>query len=406
MSTNPLRILHVVLGSEPGGLSRYVIDLARAMRELGHESTVAGDRGEAHGLFEREDIHWIDIPLKRALLGFYKSASILKRYLRDHPVDVIHTHYRRATLLARRLQVKPTSPGGGVYTSVRGGGEAEFVEVREGDFKVEPPILYTLHLSHINVRGPRRWLTDFGDHTHAASEDARRWLVDDARVPPANITLIPHGVDVARYPVADAEAKRAAKRALGLDPEALVASYVGRFENPKNEAWVLDLACATRGSLPHAHFVMVGGGPNEPALRDRVDSENLHDRVHLFGHRDDTPAVYAATDLLLLPSAREGFSLVCAEAMSAGVPVLRTRTSGVTETVVENVTGRSVPIDHDAFLDAAVVMLSDRDALARMGAAAARHVREHLTFDRQLAQTVELYRRLAGANPERTGHLC
>jgi len=121
--------------------------------------------------------------------------------------------------------------------------------------------------------------------------------------------------------------------------------------------------------------------------------------VHLFGHRDDTPAVYAATDLLLLPSAREGFSLVCAEAMSVGVPVLRTRTSGVAETVVENVTGRSVPIDHDAFLNAAVVMLSDREALARMGAAAARHVREHLTFDRQLAETVALYNRLANPDP-------
>ena len=107
---------------------------------------------------------------------------------------------------------------------------------------------------------------------------------------------------------------------------------------------------------------------------------------------------HVATDLLMLPSGREGFSLVCAEAMSVGVPVLRTRTSGVAETVVENVTGRSVPIDHDAFLNAAVVMLSDPDALARMGTAAARHVREHLTFDRQLAETVALYNRLA--NPD------
>jgi glycosyltransferase involved in cell wall biosynthesis len=384
MSPKPLRILHVVLASEPGGLSRYVIDLTRAMRELGHEVTVAGDRGEAHALFERERIVWVDIPLKRGLVGFFRSASTLKRHLREHPVDVIHAHYRRATLLARRIQR-------------HAGAERSPRSAAPDRSRDTVPILYTLHLSHINLRGPRRWLTDFGDHTHAASADARRWLIDAARVPEENITLIPHGVDVARYPLADAQTKRAAKRALGLDNGALVAAYVGRFENPKNEAWVLDLACATRGALPHAHFVMVGGGPNEPLLRDRVDSENLHDRVHLFGHRDDTPAVYAAADLLLLPSGREGFSLVCAEAMSAGVPVLRTRTSGVAETVVENVTGRSVPIDHDAFLNAAVLMLSDRDGLARMGAAAARHVRAHLTFDRQLAQTMELYRRLSHA---------
>jgi glycosyltransferase involved in cell wall biosynthesis len=366
----PLRVLHVVLGSEPGGLSRYVIDLTRAMRQLGHEIVVAGDRGEAHELFERERLDWLDIPLKGGAIGFLKSATILKRHLRDRPVDLIHTHYRRATLVARRVPRHARAP-----SSI--------------------PILYTLHLSHMNLRGPRRWLSDFGDHTHAPSEDGRRWLLDDARVPTERITLIPHGVDVSRYPVADAEAKRAAKRALGLDPELLVASYVGRFDYPKNESWLLDLAGATRGQFPGAHFVLVGGGPDEPLLRDRIDAENLHDRVHLFGHRDDTPTVYSATDLLLLPSGREGFSLVCAEAMSMGVPVLRTRTSGVAETVVENVTGRSVPIDRDAFLDAAVEMLRDREALGRMGAAAARHVREHLTFERQLAHTVELYRRLA-----------
>ena len=379
----PLRILHLVLGSEPGGLSRYVIDLTRAMRDLGHEITVAGDRGDAHALFDRERINWIDIPLKGGLVAFFKSASILKRHLREHPVDVIHTHYRRATLLARRVQL---------HAGGRRGAAPDHARYRV-------PILYTLHLSHININGPRRWLTDFGDHTHAPSEDGRQWLLNAARVPDEQITLIPHGVEVARYPVADLEAKCAAKRALGVDERALVASYVGRFENPKNESWVLDLACATRAQFPNLHFVMVGGGPNEPALRDRVDSENLHDRVHLFGHRDDTPTVYAATDLLLLSSAREGFSLVCAEAMSVGVPVLRTRTSGMAETVVENVTGRSVPIDHDAFLNAAVVMLSDREALARMGAAAARHVREHLTFDRQLAETVALYNRLANPDP-------
>jgi glycosyltransferase involved in cell wall biosynthesis len=382
MPSNALRILHLVLGSEPGGLSRYVIDLTRAMRSLGHQIWVAGDRGDAHRLFERERIDWIDVPLKGGLVAFFKSATLLKRHLRDYPVDVIHTHYRRATLLARRVQR-------------HAGAERSPRDAGPNRARQRVPVLYTLHLSHINITGPRRWLTDFGDHTHAPSEDGRRWLLNEARLSDDRVTLIPHGVDVARYPLADPEAKRAAKRSMGLDPDALVASYVGRFENPKNESWLIDLACATRGQFPNLHMLMVGGGPNEPLLRDRVDSENLHDRVHLFGHRDDTATVYAATDLLLLPSGREGFSLVCAEAMSVGVPVLRTRTSGVAETVVENVTGRSVPIDRDAFLNTAVEMLRDRAALGRLGAAAAGHVRKRLTFDRQLAQTVELYERLA-----------
>ena len=193
---------------------------------------------------------------------------------------------------------------------------------------------------------------------------------------------------------ADEPTRRAAKRALGIDENALVAAYVGRFDYPKNEEWLLDLACATR-DRSDLHILLVGGGPNEAALRHRIDAENLHERVYLFGHRDDPLPMYQATDLLLLPSARKGFSYVCAEAMSVGVPVLRTRTSGTRELIVEDVTGRSVPIAHDALIEAAVEMLADRAALLRMGEAASAHVREHFTFERQLEQTLALYRHLA-----------
>ncbi len=250
------------------------------------------------------------------------------------------------------------------------------------------------------VMGFRRWFTDYGDHTHPASEDARRWLVEDQHVPPHKITVIPHGIEVSKFPFAHDQIRQAARRSLGIDPNGLVASYVGRFDYPKNEDWLLDLAGATRGQMPHLHILLVGGGPHEAALRDRVDAENLHDRVHILSYRDPLP-IYQATDLLLLPSIREGFALACAEAMCVGVPVLRTRTSGTTETIIENVTGRSVPIDHDAFIEAAIVMLRDPEGLRRMGAAGSRHVRENLSFERQLSRTIALYRHLSQPQPPR-----
>jgi glycosyltransferase involved in cell wall biosynthesis len=63
--------------------------------------------------------------------------------------------------------------------------------------------------------------------------------------------------------------------------------------------------------------------------------------------------------------------------------------------IVENVTGRSVPIDHDAFISAAIEFLSDELSLVRMGKAAAEHIRNNFTFDRQIEHTIALYRRLA-----------
>src|SRR4051812_45119476 len=369
MTDRPLRILHLTLGADAGGLSRYITDLSLAMHKLGHQITVAGDTGAWQWLFDSMPFPYVQIPLKGGLLAFRKSVRTMRDYLREHPVDLIHTHYRRGTLLARRLQ-------------------------NLGSSKI--PILYTVHLSHISLKFPHNLFTDFGDHSHVASPEAREWLLNDAHVPDERISLVPHGVDVDRFAVADDATKRAARESFGLSANDRVAAYVGRLDqfHPKHVEWLVELVYVAREKIPNLKLLLVGEGPHEPFLRQQIAELNLADRVILTGHRDPLPA-YQAADALLLPSAREGFSLVCAEAMSVGVPCLRTRTSGTRSLIIENVTGRSVPVDHDEFLSAAVEFLSDRDALIGMGRAAAAHIRQNFRFDQQLRATLDLYRRLA-----------
>ncbi len=181
-----------------------------------------------------------------------------------------------------------------------------------------------------------------------------------------------------------------------MKDDDLIALYVGRLEDPKNEAWLLDLAQKSVAKLPKLRILMAGDGPNEAALRARIEKDGLGARVTLLGRRDPLP-LYHAADALLLPSAREGFSLACAEAMCTGLPVLRTATSGTHELIPENVTGRSTPIDHDAFIAEAMEFLADKVALARMGAAAAEHIRSNFSYARQVEQTLALYRRLIGS---------
>jgi glycosyltransferase involved in cell wall biosynthesis len=363
----PLRILHLTHASHAGGISRYLYDLCQACHEAGHQVAIAGQRGPWHDLYEKAPWPWIEAPIGSSLLKLPSAVKILRAYLAEHPVDLIQAHYRRATLVGRRLQ--RTNPA---------------------------PLLYTLHLSHIPISGVWGWATDFGDHVLAASADARRWLVEQARVPGASITVIPHGIDSAKFPMGDPESRKKSRSELGLAPDALVVLYVGRLEDPKNEAWLLDLAAQTRGKLPKLRMLLAGDGPNEASLRARISEEKLEDRVTLLGRRDPLP-LYHAADAVLLPSAREGFSLACAEAMCTGLPVLRTATSGTQELILENVTGRSTPIDHDQFLAAAVEFLSDNVALLRMGKAAAMHIRSNFTFARQVDETLALYRRLIAA---------
>ena len=85
--------------------------------------------------------------------------------------------------------------------------------------------------------------------------------------------------------------------------------------------------------------------------------------------------------------------------MSCGIPVLRTQTGGCEEMIIEGVTGRSVPVDQQAFVQAALEMLARPELLPAMGQAAAEHVRRYLSFDRQVEQTLDLYRRLVANRP-------
>src|SRR5437868_8620817 len=147
----PLRVLHLTAGSDAGGLSRYIYDLGTAMIARGHTVAVAGQRGAWHWLFEKSPLPWIDAPLKGGPLALWQATKTLRAWLADHPVDVLHTHYRRPTLFARRLQRH-----------------------------LRIPILYTVHLSDLSLRWPRRAFSDFGDHTHVASTEARRWVIEDA----------------------------------------------------------------------------------------------------------------------------------------------------------------------------------------------------------------------------------
>jgi glycosyltransferase involved in cell wall biosynthesis len=362
----PLRILHLTAHSEPGGLSRYIHDLSLAMHRLGHDVRVAGNRGSGHRLFEDAPFQYIELPLDGGPLQMWRAARALRKHLEERPVDVIHSHYRRTTWVARRLQ-----------------------------HAGRPPLLYTVHLSDMPITWRSWFSNDYGDHVHVPSADARRWATDRAGVAPDRITLIPHGIDVARYPVGDAAARAAARRQLGLANGDRVAAYVGRLDVPKNEEWLLDVAERSRESIPTLKILVAGGGPHEAAFRHAITARRLDGRVIALGECDDPLSVYQASDAFLLPSQREGFSLATAEAMSVGLPACRTRTAGAAELIVENLTGRTTPIEHEAFVTGAIEFLRDGAALARMSAAAAGHIRAHFTFDRQLQQTVDLYRRLA-----------
>src|SRR5207248_10173028 len=126
-------------------------------------------------------------------------------------------------------------------------------------------------------------------------------------------------------------------------------------------------APAIRAGAPGARIVLVGAdGPRRYA--HTVAREAAAADVERHRWVDGAAGVMGALDVLVLPSRREGFGLVLAEAMAAGTPVVATRVGGLPELVEDGVTGALVAPGDPAALAAGVLRALDQRE--RMGARA------------------------------------
>ena len=140
---------------------------------------------------------------------------------------------------------------------------------------------------------------------------------------------------------------------------------------------------------------IAGSGPLESSLRDLIASLKLQERVNLLGWRAGVPELLSSWDLLVIPSLEEGFSFSALEAMAAARPVLASKVGGISELVVDGLTGRLVaPGDTDALVDCIADFAEDREQLALMGSEGWKRAQIHFSADLMARRTAELYDRL------------
>ncbi len=175
-------------------------------------------------------------------------------------------------------------------------------------------------------------------------------------VPAAKLVWCPFSVGNKRFARQreEALASRARVRATwGVPDSGPVALYVGRLSPEKR---VDDLVSAMT-CVPDLTLVLVGTGPTEPRLRSmaRVVGQS---RVVFAGFRNqhELPSIYAAADLLVLPSRYEPWGLVCNEAMNFGLPIVVSTDVGCgPDLAVEDQTGTRYPTGDTHALAAAIL---------------------------------------------------
>lgn len=217
-------------------------------------------------------------------------------------------------------------------------------------------------------------------------------------VPRRRLHLLGNGVDLARFrPGARPEARRRVRAELGAGEDTVVAGTVGRLVWEKGYA---ELVAATRALASRApHVMVVAAGPAEPSKADgmgpadRAEAESAG--LRLLGYRPDVEDLYAAFDMFVLASHREGYPRAAMEAAASGLPVVATDIRGCRQVVDDGVTGLLVPVRDGAALAAALASLAG-DAPRRRAMSAAARAKAERDFDQQrvIAITLEVYRSL------------
>ncbi len=343
---------------DPGGPASHAPALAGFLHDRGHVVEVV-TTADSEPASRGYPVRWVR---RRSSLRHARAALLVRECARRADVVYATSMIRRAAIgssLARRpLVVKVTSDE--VFERARRSGRFagtldEFQEESSGRILLLRVTRQAALRRASHLFFPSAYLRDV----------ALGWGVDPSRV---SVLANP------APPLPDLPSREALRAELGL--EGFVLGFAGRLVPAK----ALDVALRAVAAVPGVTIVIVGDGPDRPALESMARELGIEERVHFRGTvgRDEVLRLFRASDAALLSSAWENFPHTVVEALAVGCPVVATRVGGIPEVVRDGENGLLVPpLDTDGLASAISRLADDSGLRARVAAAAAASVASH-----------------------------
>jgi glycosyltransferase involved in cell wall biosynthesis len=369
-----LSVLHIMNSFVDSSISRIVLQL---IENLGSDNTswhvgAVTRPGDLREAFAGLGCWVIDFAGNSAR----SPSRSIRNYVREHGVDVVHTHTPR-TILDASL-------------ALRGVPRAKHVA--------------TKHL--LNAPRDRRWglaytlwdrLTLYlPDVVIPVSSTMRDQITAQPLVDKSKVVLIRNAIPVDDF--LRPNERTAGRDELGLPADASVLGYAGRIDKVKRIDLLLEAFREVRVRLPGARLVIAGEGSLKTEMKALGDTLGVSHAVTWLGFRN-MPRLLAAIDVYVQSSVNEGLSLSILEAMAAEKAVVATDVGGAKEVIADGETGILVPPGSSSAIAAAVVgLFDDPDARLAISRAARTHVESKFGLGKMVDEYGAVYASIAAGS--------
>lgn len=362
-----LRILQVNSHFDGGGADSQTLELALALRELGHDVTLAISH-DARWMPRLQELGlpFVTFPRK----SFLRNEMIrdLVPAIRGKQIQIVHAHQGRdywPAAIAARL------------------GGARMVVTR--------------HLMN-QPKGFSRWFLLRAGEAIAVSKAVEAVLRDELSGPGRRIHQAYCGIDTNAFVPQRSAGAEQWRTKLGWQPEHVVFGVVGVYDLPvgKGQLEFIQAAASIRSEFPQARFVVIGKGSMESLLRERCAALKVQDVLTFVPFTDDNVALMNALDVLVHPAVgADAFPLVVLEGMACGKPVIASSIDGIVEQFKDGEQGFFISRgDVPALASAMARMLREPELRQRMGKAGRQHACSHYTRERLGRNVAAIYEKV------------
>jgi glycosyltransferase involved in cell wall biosynthesis len=342
-----MKIAHTEASLGFGGQELRILNEADGLKKRGHELTlICPEDAEIYRIGKSRGLDVVAMPIgKKNRAG----VTALRNWIKLHQPDVINTHSSTDSWL---------------------------VALATLFMKNRPAVVRTRHISApVANNSASRWLyTRSCDHVVTTGEKLRETFINENGYPPFHITSVRTGIDLSRFKPGN---KLDARRELGLNENDVIIGIVATLRSWKGHSYLID-AFATVPYDANLKLLIIGDGPQDAVLRQKVLELGLNERVLFAGRQDNVEKWMQAMDIFCLPSyANEGVPQSLMQSQACGIPAITTLVGSIDEAIVPEQSALIVPPkDVSSLADALKVLISDKNKRIQMGLSAARQAAE------------------------------